>query len=378
MSLATVGTDTGGSIRIPARSLRHRRTEAGVGRDLRRGVVPLSRSSITSGRSRVGGRRGAALRRAARPPPRRIAAPRRSTLDGLRSAMLDGYFFDRLDAGRRARESMRRRRAAPRAHARETQSIPARRRHRADLSALWCSPMPRPITRARSSRRRRTTRRTSAAARDGPLRAGRGLRARAARPRVIAREGRRALDGVDALVCPALAIRSAADRRRHRAGRRAAGTGAHGDAALHAAVQPVGPSGHHPALRHDARRLPVGLQLVGHQGPHAAAAARRPRGRSSARRSQDDRAGSSIAGSSGSPRQPARARRPAVRVGTRLDAAINAAIRPRRLPRTPRIPMRAWVDEVMRDTDAFFTPAADRDYTFTPAGPGAPAAKRAR
>ena len=27
----------------------------------------------------------------------------------------------------------------------------------------------------------------------------------------------------------------------------------------------------------------------------------------------------------------------------------------------------AWVDEIMRDTDAFFTPAPTRDYTFTPA-----------
>lgn len=29
--------------------------------------------------------------------------------------------------------------------------------------------------------------------------------------------------------------------------------------------------------------------------------------------------------------------------------------------------VRAWVDEVMRDTDAFFTPAPTTDYTFTPA-----------
>ena len=31
--------------------------------------------------------------------------------------------------------------------------------------------------------------------------------------------------------------------------------------------------------------------------------------------------------------------------------------------------IRAWVDEVMRDTDAFFTPPPTRDYTFTPAEP---------
>jgi len=33
----------------------------------------------------------------------------------------------------------------------------------------------------------------------------------------------------------------------------------------------------------------------------------------------------------------------------------------------PRAAIQSWVDEVMRDTDAFFTPAPTRDYTLTPA-----------
>lgn len=35
--------------------------------------------------------------------------------------------------------------------------------------------------------------------------------------------------------------------------------------------------------------------------------------------------------------------------------------------------VRAWVDEVMRDTDAFFTPRSTRDYTLTPASTAAKA-----
>ena len=35
---------------------------------------------------------------------------------------------------------------------------------------------------------------------------------------------------------------------------------------------------------------------------------------------------------------------------------------PRRVDR-----LRVWIDEVMKDTDAFFTPAPTSDYTFSPA-----------
>jgi dienelactone hydrolase len=35
----------------------------------------------------------------------------------------------------------------------------------------------------------------------------------------------------------------------------------------------------------------------------------------------------------------------------------------------PADAVRAWVNQVMSDTDAFFTPTATRDYTFTPASP---------
>jgi dienelactone hydrolase len=38
--------------------------------------------------------------------------------------------------------------------------------------------------------------------------------------------------------------------------------------------------------------------------------------------------------------------------------------------------VRAWVNGVMQDTDAFFTPEPTTDYTFTPASPGAGAALR--
>ena len=41
----------------------------------------------------------------------------------------------------------------------------------------------------------------------------------------------------------------------------------------------------------------------------------------------------------------------------------SAAQRPS-VDRPPLAMVRAWVDEVMRDTDAFFTPPPTRDYEF--------------
>ena len=97
---------------------------------------------------------------------------------------------------------------------------------------------------------------------------------------IIAHEVDRALDGVDALVLPALSIPAPPIGAATMPVKGGAGGGAHADAALHAAVQPVGPSGHLAAVRHDAGRPADRPAARRAQRPHAGARAGRARRRS--------------------------------------------------------------------------------------------------
>ena len=97
MSIASVGTDTGGSIRIPGGRLRHRRSQAGVGRDFGRSASFRSAaSSITSARSRdrwTTRHCCTTFCAACRLRPRAVLT---ASLAGLKLATLDAYFMDRI------------------------------------------------------------------------------------------------------------------------------------------------------------------------------------------------------------------------------------------------------------------------------------------
>ena len=164
MSLGTVGTDTGGSIRIPAAACGIVGLKPEWGHISAAGVVPLSRQLDHVGPARRIGRRCvAALQRDAAGSPSRSATrwtPRRSK--GLR--------FGRLV--RLLLRSARRRRRAPRARHDRTLlqqrgatvievSRAARRTTWPRSTCISCSATPPSITRARWRRGRRTTRRRS-------------------------------------------------------------------------------------------------------------------------------------------------------------------------------------------------------------------------
>ena len=203
----------------------------------------------------------------------------------FRLAMLGGYFIDRLSPGvdtavRAAIEAV--------AHAGATMttaSLPHALASRRS-TCISCSPTrPRITSRSLERRPHAYTAERAAAPRDGPQRARRGLRARRTRQGDHPREVTRALDGVDALVLPALSIE-------------APPIGAAtvpvigGDEPVRTAMlrctQPFNLSGH-PAISVPCGTtragLPVGLQIVGHHGRTADLAARRRDGRARPRRS---------------------------------------------------------------------------------------------
>ena len=95
---------------------------------------------------------------------------------------------------------------------------------------------------------------------------------------LIAREVDRALDGVDALVLPALAIPAPPLGAVTMPVKGGPDAGAHADAALLAAVQPVGTSGDLDSVRPHARRPADRIAAGRPQGPHAGARAGRARG----------------------------------------------------------------------------------------------------
>ncbi len=267
MSLGTVGTDTGGSIRIPAAACGIVGLKPEWGHISASGVVPLSRQLDHVGPLAASVADAWLLYNAMQPESGQIsdeldAAP----LAGLRLGKLSGYFFDRLDAdveqsvlGTIDRLQQR--------GARVTEvSVP----HANDIAAIYLhlvfgdaaeyharTLLSRPQDYTTPVRLRLEMARYVLA--EDYIRALRGKA-------LIAREVERALDGVDALVLPALAVpappigavtmpvKGGADMVR---------------TLMLRCSQPFNLSGH-PAISIPCGRtrdgLPIGLQLVGHKG----------------------------------------------------------------------------------------------------------------
>ena len=218
MCFGALGTDTGGSIRIPSAACGTVGLKATIGEISCEGVVPLSdvaRSSRADGAKR---RRRRACSSTCSPDGRRARwQPRRAT-----SALVFGvprpYFCDRIDAGvRQALERRVRSSRAPPATPSATSRSRMPRGRRTSICTSCC-PRPRAITRRsleRSPHRLLTGR--PPAARDGALSPRGGLRPRhAICERRSTTEVDRALDGCDALLLPTLPIRRAAARARRR------------------------------------------------------------------------------------------------------------------------------------------------------------------
>ncbi len=219
---ARVGTDTGGSIRIPAAACGIVGLKPEWGEISASGVVPLSRQLDHVGPlARIGRRRVAAVQRDA-PAAEQIGdALEATSLKGLRLGVLSRLLLRSPRRGRRARRarprSSRCSSAARTVVGRDACRTPTTWRR---STCIWCfGDAAEYHARTLETRPQDYTTHGAAAPRDGALRARRGLHSRAARQaRLIAREVDRALDGVDALVLPSLGDSGAADRRGHRAG----------------------------------------------------------------------------------------------------------------------------------------------------------------
>src|SRR5688572_11007969 len=99
MSLASIGTDTGGSIRIPAAACGVVGLKPEWGRVSAHGVVPLSRQLDHVGPLAASVADAWLLYNAMLPAARRVnALPETAAVKGLRLGVPAGYLFDRLDA----------------------------------------------------------------------------------------------------------------------------------------------------------------------------------------------------------------------------------------------------------------------------------------
>ncbi len=267
MSLGTVGTDTGGSIRIPAAVCGIVGLKPGWGEISASGIVPLSRQLDHVGPLAACVADAWLQYNAMLPADRQTTGvPAAASLTGLRLGVPAGYLFDRLDADVE-RVVMSTIETLRRAGAVVTEvAIP----HATDMAAIYLhlvlgdaaeyharTLLARPQDYTPNVRLRLAMARYVLA--EDYIRAVRGKA-------VIAHEVDRALDDVDALVLPALAIPAppiGAATMLVKGGPESVRT------LMLRCTQPFNLSGH-PAISipcgHAHGGLPIGLQLAGHQG----------------------------------------------------------------------------------------------------------------
>jgi aspartyl-tRNA(Asn)/glutamyl-tRNA(Gln) amidotransferase subunit A len=267
MSLGTVGTDTGGSIRIPAAACGVVGLKPEWGHVSASGVVPLSRQLDHVGPLAASVADAWLLFNAMQPESEQIGDQLdAASLKGLRLGRLSGYFFDRLDADveRGVLE------AIERLQQRGARVVDVHVPHANDIAAIYLHLVfgdaaeyhartlaSRPHDYTTPVRLRLEMARYVLA--EDYIRALRGKS-------VIAREVDRALNGVDALVLPALAVPApplGAVTMPVKGGSDMVRT------LMLRCSQPFNLSGH-PAISIPCGRtgdgLPIGLQLVGHKG----------------------------------------------------------------------------------------------------------------
>jgi len=267
MSLGTVGTDTGGSIRIPAAACGIVGLKPEWGRISASGVVPLSRQLDHVGPLAASVADAWLLYNAMQPNSEQIGdALDAMPLKGMRLGKLSGYFFDRLDADveRSVLDTVERLRK------RGAKVVDVSVPHAGDMAAIYLH-----LVFGDAAEYHARTLVTRPQDYTPPVRlrlemAGYVLAEdyiRALRGKdLIAREVDRALDGVDALVLPALAIPApplGALTMPVKGGPDAVRT------LMLRCSQPFNLSGH-PAISLPCGRsrdgLPIGVQLVGHKG----------------------------------------------------------------------------------------------------------------
>jgi aspartyl-tRNA(Asn)/glutamyl-tRNA(Gln) amidotransferase subunit A len=267
MSLGTVGTDTGGSIRIPAAACGIVGFKPEWGHLSASGVVPLSRQLDHVGPLAASVADAWLLYNTMQPESDQIAdALEAAPLKGLRIGKPAGYLFDRLD------EDVERGvlSAIERLEQRGAKVVEVTLPHSDDMAAIYLhlvfgdaaeyharTLVSRPHDYTTPVRLRLEMARYVLA--EDYIRALRGKA-------VIAREVDRALNGVDALALPALAIPAppiGAATMPVKGGSDAVRT------LMLRCTQPFNLSGH-PAMSIPCGRtrdgLPIGLQLVGHKG----------------------------------------------------------------------------------------------------------------
>lgn len=267
MSLGTVGTDTGGSIRIPAAACGIVGLKPEWGQVSAGGVVPLSRQLDHVGPLAASVGDAWMLYNAMLPAGRCVSAlPETAAVKALRLGVPSGYLFDRLDADVERTilaiiEMLRSKGATitevPLPHANDIATVylhlvlgDAAEYHARTLES-------RPLDYTPNVRLRLEMARYVMA--EDYIRALRGKS-------IIATDVDRALHGVDALVCPALSIPAppiGAATMPVKGGNEAVRT------LMLRCTQPFNVSGH-PAIALPCgttpSQLPIGLQLVGHKG----------------------------------------------------------------------------------------------------------------